>query len=330
MPDVSLPFSERIRDERPERRLAAVAEALKPGAERPRTEDVAPLVDDADESVRQLAVVLLGQMGAAAVPALVRALGQKQPTLIRAFAASGLAQAGSGASPAAEALGTCLASPEESLRIPAALALSRIGASALPVLRRALAAREGPTAVLAARSLGWMGRDASPAAEDLKRLSASSSGETRIAALAALAAVTGSAKDLGPLTAIVQGSDRALRKEAIDRIGELKDLGRGLAPVLRRCLEDSAAPVRASAALALARVGSREAETREALIRLRKDPDVQARFHAAIALAPFGDSVAQTLREMAGDSDAGVAAVAAAGLHAMKASATTPAQAPKG
>jgi HEAT repeat protein len=318
MAEASRSFAESARDPKPEARLAALGEALKPGVPLPAPEAVASLLEDPEETVRQLAVVLLGRIGPPAVPALTRALGEKQPVLVRAFAASGLAQAGPAAAPAAEALGKCLESAEEKLRITAGLALSRIGAAALPVLRRALSAREPATAALAARALGWMGKDASPAAEDLKRLSASAAPEPRVAALAALVAVTGDAgRGLPPLTAIVQGSDRALRREAIERIGELRELGRGAAPALRRCLEDSAGPVRAAAALALARVKSLEPETREGLARLSRDPDPDVRANVAIALGSFGTSASAALQQLRGDPDARVAAIAAAGLHAI-------------
>jgi HEAT repeat protein len=313
-----LSFEEKASDPRPEARLAAVAEALKPGAPRPLAEAVAPLLDDPDHSVRQLAVVLLGQIGNPGVPSLARALADEQPALIRAFAASGLAQAGPGAAPAAEALGRCLACPEESVRIPAALALSRIGTPALPFLRRAMSAKEAATAALGARAVGWMGREGSPAVDDLRRLSATA-GEPRVAALAALVAVTGDAsKGLPPLISIVRGSDRTLRRDAIDRLGELRELASGAVPTLRRCLEDSAAPVRSSAALALARIGSLEAETREALTRLRRDPDPEARASVAMALTPFGTAALETLHELVGDTDARVAAIAMAGLHAIE------------
>ena len=320
MADVSPSFAERVRNPKLETRLAALGEALKPGAALPAAEAVAPLVEDPEETVRQLAVVLLGRMGAAGVPALSRALGERQPAVVRAFAASILAQAGPAAASAAEPLGKCLESSEEKLGITAGLALSRIGSGALPVLRRALAAREAATAVLAARALGWMGKDGSPALEDLKRVAAAPGPEPRMAALAAIVAVTGDAgRGLPPLTAIVQGSDRSLRREAIERIGELRELGRGAAPALRRCLEDSAGPVRAAAALALARVKSLEAETREGLSRLRKDPDPDVRVNVAIALAPFGASASAALQQLKSDPDARVAAIAAAGLHAIAA-----------
>jgi HEAT repeat protein len=324
MAEASRSFAESARDPKPEARLAALGEALKPGAPLPAPEAVASLLEDPEETVRQLAVVLLGRIGPPAVPALTRALGEKQPVVVRAFAASGLAQAGPAAAPAAEALGKCLESSEEKLKITAGLALSRIGAAALPVLRRALSAREAATAALAARALGWMGKVAAPAAEDLKRLSAAAAPEPRVAALAALVAVTGdAARGLPPLTAIVQGSDRALRREAIERIGELRELGRGAAPALRRCLEDSAGPVRAAAALALARVKSLEPETREGLGRLSKDPDPDVRANVAIALGSFGASASAALQQLRGDPDARVAAIAAAGLHAIGPAATS-------
>src|SRR3979409_1703958 len=101
-PDV-IPFTQRVRDPRPEARLAAVAEAVLPGGAVPAPADVAPLLEDSDSRVRALAAVLLRQRGAPAVAALSRALEEKQRPPVRHFAASGLARMGPAAAPATEA-----------------------------------------------------------------------------------------------------------------------------------------------------------------------------------------------------------------------------------
>src|SRR5450432_1725693 len=147
MPDAATRFTLGIRNPVPEVRLTAVAGAMKRGTALPSPHEVAPLLQDADPRVRLVACVLLGQIGTAAVAALVQALDEKQPEGVRKFAASGLAQLGPGAAASgADALGRCLSSPDETLRLNAALALSRIGTGGLPALRRGLAAETSATA----------------------------------------------------------------------------------------------------------------------------------------------------------------------------------------
>ena len=320
-PDV-IPFTQRVRDPRPEARLAAVAEALLPGGAVPTPADVAPLLDDPDFKVRELAAVLLGQIGAPAVAALSRALEEKQRPPVRHFAASGLARIGPAAAPAIEALGKCLAAPDETLRVIAALALSRIGAPALAILRRGLATEI--SAAVSARAVGWMGREGAPAVEDLKRLVVSGRGSTRIAALTALVAVTGDpARGLPQLIEVARGTDPAMRVEAIERIGELLEHGRGAEQALRSFLDDTAAPVRAAAALALARIGSVEPETGTALTRRLSDSDGQVRGRAALALARFGPSAGAALpalRALLADPDVQIATVAAAAVRSIEGS----------
>jgi HEAT repeat protein len=320
MAEGAIPFAQRVRDPRREARLAVIAEALLPGVAVPPPADVAPLLDDSDPTVRELAAVLLGQIGAPAIAALSRALEEKQPLSVRIFAASGLARAGSAAAPAIEGLGKCLGASDETLRASAGFALSRIGAAALAVLRRGLAAEV--SAVPSARAIGWMGREGAPAADDLKRLAASGRGSARVAAWSALVAVTGDpSRGLPQLTEVAGGKDPALRVEAVERIGELREHGRGAAPALRSLLDDTAAPVRAAAALALARVGSLEPETRIALARRLSDSDGQVRGRAALALEKFGSSAAAALpalRALAADPDIQIATVAAAAVRSIE------------
>lgn len=318
----AIPFAERLRDPDASNRMAALGDALKPGGPAATAPEVAPLLNDVDPNIRQVAVVLLGQIGASAVPALASALDQKQPLPVRIFAASGLVRIGPAASSAVDALGKCLGDPDPGLKLNSALALSRIGPPALPVLRRALSVEVSAPA--AARGLGWMGRIAAPATDDLKRTAVSGPVSARLAASAALVNVTGDpASGLPALIAVMsaKNTEPAARAEAAERTGELQEQGRGAIAALRSCLDDAAALVRASAALALARVKSVEPETCAALTRLLKDADPQVRANAALALERFGPAGQQALpalKELAAGADPSVRLIAAGAIRSIE------------
>lgn len=167
----------RLNDPAEEVRLAALGDLMKPDAEPGQFVDgVAASLDHANEKVRQLAVVVLGQVAAQgepgrhAVPGLVRALDEAQPKSVRMLAASGLARAGPDAAPAIEPLCRMLNSQDKSLRSSASMALGKIGASAVPWLRRTLRVADPAVIAAAIDALGLIGRPAKDAVEDLRSL----------------------------------------------------------------------------------------------------------------------------------------------------------------
>ena len=324
-------FAQRLRDPKAETRLAALGDVLKPGGPTPTAPEVAPLLNDADANVRQLAVVVLGQIGAPAVSALASALDEKQPQVVRIFAASGLLRVGPPAAPAAEALGKCLSDADEGLRLNAALALSRIGPPALPVLRRALAGEKSANA--AARGLGWMQKEAAPAVDDLKRTAASGPANAKISATAALVRITGDpASGLSFLVGLISAKDKPapLRAEAIERVGEMQEKGKGAAAALRGALDDPDGFVRAGAALALARIGNVEPETGAALTRRLSDPDPNVQTHAAIALERFGPSAKAALpalKQLVANGPMSIRVVASSAVRSIEGAPPAPAAA---
>lgn len=328
----SASFAQRLKDPRADLRAAALGDALKPGGPAATAAEVGPLVDDPDTGVQQLAVVLLGQIGAPAVGPLAKALEEKHAPVVRIFAASGLMRIGSAAAPAAEALGKCLSDADEGLRLNAALALSRIGPPALPVLRRALSAEK--SAAPAARGLGWMEKDAAPAVEDLRRTATAGPVNARVSASAALVRVTGDpGAGLPALILLISAKDKpaALRSEAIERVGEMQDKGKGAAAALRGALDDADSLVRSSAALALARIGNLEPETGAALTRKLTDPDVTVQTHAAIALERFGlaaKAALPALKNLAAKGDPQVRLVAGAAVRSIEPPPPAPPAAP--
>ncbi len=83
-----------------EARIAALAELLKPEVDpAPHLPAVDACLDHLSETVRHLAAVVLGRIGAPAVGPLIRALSLEQPVPVRTAAALGLAGIGSRGGP---------------------------------------------------------------------------------------------------------------------------------------------------------------------------------------------------------------------------------------
>src|SRR5262249_21990690 len=104
-------------------RLATLRKILAAKAGAQMLDCLARCLDDSSERIRRAAVVLLGETGAAAAGVLAHRLDDKQPAAVRSLTASMLARLGAEASPAMDALVTCLTANEEDLRLNAALAL---------------------------------------------------------------------------------------------------------------------------------------------------------------------------------------------------------------
>jgi HEAT repeat protein len=118
------------------------------------------------------AILALGQLGLAAVPALARALGSRYGK-VRQSAARALAHHGSGALPAVPALTKALTDSNPEVVQEAARALEAIGlgaASATRALIRATKSRNSDVREAAARALGSLGPRARIALPRLRRL----------------------------------------------------------------------------------------------------------------------------------------------------------------
>jgi HEAT repeat protein len=190
----------RLSDENEQVRLAALGDLMKPDAVPGQVvENVAACLNHSNETVRQLAVVVLGQVAAQgepgkhAVPALVRALDEAHPKSVRMLAASGLARAGPDAAPAIEPLCRVLTSPDKSLRASASLALGKIGAPSVPWLRRMLRVSDPAVIAAATEALGLVGRPAKDAVEDLRSLRTSPDPKIQQACDSALEKIGGEA-----------------------------------------------------------------------------------------------------------------------------------------
>ena len=284
----------------------------------PPVDAVAPCLDDEEEKVRELATAILGRMGSPAVPALVRALDEKQPLGVRRFAAQGLAQNGAGAAPAIEALCRALASSDEQLRWLSAFALGKVGKPAVSSLRRVVVSSVPEAVQAAADALGHVGPPAKEAVPDLKKLFSSPSSGVRLACAIALVKITGNPEDGLPfMTASLSGSDAGVRKETLERIGELRAAARRTAPAVLKCTQDHSAPARAAAALTLVRIGVDPEDAVPALTKLLADAEKDVRANAGIALHAIGSPAASALpalRPLEEDPDERVAAIAKAAV----------------
>jgi len=301
----------------PDRFLAILAELLKPEVDpAPYLESVTACLGHSAEPVRQLAAVVLGRIGAPAADALIRALSPQQPAAVRTTAALGLASIGAPAASGVRELCRCLTAPEEGLRNAAGVALAKIGAPAVPALCLMLRFSGTDTLAATASALAFIGPPAASAAPELDALAARAPLPLQLACAAALVRTTGDpARGLPILLRAHAAPDPDVRKLAIERIGELQQAGRPVAPYLLQSLGDAEAPVRAAAARAIARIGVPAAQSLQPLSQLLDDPVAEVRVHACIALSGLGRDGAPALpglRARTEDPDANVASAAGA------------------
>jgi len=335
----------RLADPAEQVRLAALAELMKPDAEPARVlESVAACLDHSSAKVRKLAVVVLGKVVASgqgvqpAVLALTKALGETQPMPVRVFATVGLAQAGPAAAPAIEALcramdalaakprpapagpasATGAASDKDVLRSNASLALSRIGAPAVPSLRLLLRAPDPAVVIAAISALGWIGPPAGDASPDLQQLTTSPDAKTRQACWSSLVKITRNpAAGLPALLLDLRSPEPSLRQASLAHIGELQALGKSATPNILPALADCDPEVRAAAASTLAKVQADPGAIVPGLTNLLQDPTPDVRVSAAMALAALGCKASParaSLESMQQETDKRLAAVAKAAL----------------
>jgi HEAT repeat protein len=169
-------------------------------------------------------------------------------------------------------------------------AAAELGAPAVPYLRK-LALRDENRHVQhrAREALQKMGAAAVPA---LIEPLADDDAEVRIEAAYALIHLAGDAQAaLDPLIAALQhDTDPTVRRYAAMALGRLGPAGQPAIPALAEALKDGHAPVRAEAADALGRLGTRvETETVvNLLIGALSDPEPEVRKEAAEALEGIG------------------------------------------
>lgn len=276
---------------------------------------------DANPSVRELAVVVLAQVGSDGLEPLIVALGDAQPISVRVSAASGISRMGVNGQAAAEPLCKCLQSSDELLKWHSAFALSKIGKGAVSSLRRMLSAVDASVLPSVVTALGWIGADAHEAVEAIKGLTSSPSTTLRLASSSALIRITGDPSiGLTTLTRDLEDQDPGIRVAAVNSLGELGPLASESGAKITALLSDSSPKVRAAAALTLARIGVKGPQPIQSLSTLLQDEDVEVRGNAGIALSGFGSAAAgalPSLENLQGETDTRLATIGKAAWAAI-------------
>lgn len=284
----------------------------------PFVEVLCGCLDDADESLRSMAMMVMERCGSEAVAPLSDLLSPARTAQTRASAAVSLGRMGSVAAAASGALCQCLREEDETLRRHAAFALGSIGESALPGLQRLLFSDDREVVLAAIEALGAMGPAAVAAGDDIRRLAESEDLLIKTSCAGCLARMDHTDPQGVPqLMAAMTHFEADARVLAVRWIGKMGEKGAAAVPQLIDRLRDDEGQVRAEAALALARVEPAPEEAVEPLIVLLEDGESQALVHAAIALGTIGAAAniaIGPLEKLQNHTDERIAQVAGAAL----------------
>jgi len=188
---------------------------------------------DANAAVRQGAARALGGIGPAAesaVPALVTAIADHEP-LVRESAAEALGRVGPAATFAIAPLVASFADDDPYLAGAAAIALGRIGVAAVPALTDALADPRENVRWSAAIALGRLGAVAAPAVPALAKALGDEKANVRTSSAYALGAVGEEARAAVPaLTELLHDRDEDARRAARTALGQTVPLWRSKPP----------------------------------------------------------------------------------------------------
>jgi HEAT repeat protein len=248
-------------------------------------------------AVRQLAVTLIGKMGAPGIAGLVSALAMHQPTEVRAAAAQCLGANAVHANAAIPALTQCLNDPNEVVRYQARCALTKIGGPAGEHLRSALASGDPKTVSGAATILSRIGGpESSKAVDTIKDLTSSSSAATQAGLRAALIQMKADPNSAAKMQDLMNSPDAAVRRETMQVVAEMSPVhSPEMIPGLMLRLKDKDPLVRASAAGALANLAPNSPESVKAVANMMQDPDPRVRSRACNALSSMGPGGAAAL-----------------------------------
>lgn len=213
------------------------------------------LLDDPSKEVTKQAQGALARIGRPAVPALHGALSSTNPA-IRRQAAELLALRGNEAGMAVPDLIALLKDKQASVRRSAALALGAVGKAAgeaaeslIPLTKD----HDQHVRAAAASALGDISTDAGMVGATLIRLFRDPVPSVQIQA--ALAIVKFGPAHVPLLIDAIPNKDRSTHQLAIFSLGAIGPAAKAAVPTLVDQLQDSAAAIRASAAVALARIG---------------------------------------------------------------------------
>lgn len=285
-------------------------------------QEVSNLMADPSQSVRELAVTVLGQAGQAGVNGLIQGLHPQQKFPVRVLAANTLGRLGPDAQDAVKPLCQTINIGNDDLRWQASFALGQIGEPAVESLISLLTGTdETKVKIACVDALGWVGPAAQPSMQELESLiqDQDSPMPLRLAACSALIRITEDASQALPFM-IEQLSHEApeVRQAALDRIAELLELGQEAQGDIMPLLSDPAAPVRAAAALGLVKIKADPGDTVQAVVTpLLDDPDPEVRASVGMVLhayASYAEPALTKLKALTRDDVDRVAAIARAAI----------------
>ena len=240
-----------------------------------------------DDDTREMAGWSLETIGAAAVPALIQALGDDQ-WRVRERAARALGGIGPDASAAVLALRISLRDGDKDVRAQAARALGRIGSAEAETVTALVKALDDCREVVrteAARALGAFGPAAKAAVPGLVRALGDSE-DVRIQAANALGRIGVAA--VPELVRALDDDDDDVRRGAAFALGEIGPDSKAAVSALVRAVGDEEEEVRDAAVRALGWIGPEAGAAAPALLRLLKNGEPEERLNAAAALAMMG------------------------------------------
>jgi HEAT repeat protein len=329
------------------RRMAARALHKLHPASKEVEDALGKMLNDPDPSVRVESLSALTDLGEAAVPTLIGALGSEKT---RYWAALALGEIGEKAKGASEALSTALSDPRPQVRREVLVALARIGdggAIAVPEIVKHLADPDPAVRHAAAFTLGRMGPAAAGAIDALRKARDSKDHLMETICVWALAHIEPQNQEVRKeaielLTAVMHDSKSRAQAPALRGLLELEPDPAKVVPVLVRLMEQgdlesihealsaahaygelglpvliaglSRPEVRGRAAALIAKLGAKGGKAVPAIVAALSDKDVEVRRELLLALALIGPDSAAALPELAkllSDAEPRVAALAA-------------------
>jgi HEAT repeat protein len=257
-------------------RTAGEVSAARPALEK--------LLGSRNVKVRASAAAALGSIGKESLPALLRALDDKE-VVIRSIALTGIGEMGPDAREAAPALKKLLA--DKDLRPEAAEALIRIGepGEAIPVLAEGIRAKDPKDRLPAAEAIGRLCPRTPEGIEALLAAIDNSSPKVRGTVLAELRCEPPVPPEVfQALLRRLKDPYESIRFGTLHILEGLGDQTKTALDPIAACLKDKASDVRWMAARVLARIGPDARPAADALRELLKDDDKEVRGEAEKAL----------------------------------------------
>ncbi len=230
------------------------------------------------------AAYALSRIGAAAIPPLIEALGDKD-VILRTVASRALGQMGPLAKDAVPALIKNLGDPQDTLRDESTDALSQIGPDAGPALVAALQDADPHRRAGAANALARLDPPFRSAANEVEQAAQKEKDATALAALFTALPRTGVSPDRSVTIILpaVTGDDETLRHAALNALLETRALRQAAVPKLAASLKDAKPAAREYAARALGRIGPGAADALPALVEATRASGGAPAFAGALA-----------------------------------------------